>query len=252
MKTHTEEILRWAAIVGCGGCGAWLLFEGGYGAVRCNGDWFDLLSPIVFHALIAGPLLVVAYFCFRRRYRKLFLVLGAVGAIILFTVLASLPEQLGLHKYFRDNLGDIEKMHARPWIDFLFLPFSLLSVFGPIIVAAWFYRFCYRLAYRRSDVGEKDGRRSPKTQATRWLVCLGLLCVMLPSVGMLLTFNSIANSPRATPSLKSVDHWFSWFVASCTLGLFLVFLGLVRRRPIGEPSEKATLRGGQGGIDENA
>jgi hypothetical protein len=238
MKMCMENIVRWGAIVGCGGYGAWQLFDGRYGVMRWNGDWLGAFVLAIDHALIASPFLAVAYLCLCRQYRKLFLVVGVVGAIVLFGALMALPEWLGIEQYFRDNLDSIDKMRARPWLDFIAGPFFLLCLFGPIFAAAWFYRFCHRLAFRSPDDGGNGDKHAPKTQATRWLVWLGLLLVLLPPlVDLLVTFHSIAGSPTATVPPEPLNGWILMTVELCSLGVLLMFLGLVRRRPI--PGAKA-------------
>jgi hypothetical protein len=168
MKPLVRALLRWMAIVATGGCGVWLLVD----AVRCgrhlrlDGEWTDVFAVFVplFSVLRAAPCLATAYFCFRRQYRKIFLVIGIVGGFALFVELQTLPEQLG---WFQDM---DRLIHREPGYRFLGLPFALLIFLVPILAAAGFYRLCYRLAYPES--------RS-KTRATRWLVWLGI-GVMLP------------------------------------------------------------------------
>jgi hypothetical protein len=168
MKPIVRALLRWVAIIATGGCGAWLLVD----AVRCGrhlrleGEWADVFAVFVplFSVLRAAPCLATAYFCFRRQYRKIFLVVGIVGGLILFIELQALPEQLG---WFQDM---DRLIHRESGYGSFGLPFALLMFFVPILAAAGFYRLCYWLAYPES--------RS-KTRATRWLVWLGV-GVMLP------------------------------------------------------------------------
>ena len=120
--------------------------------------FFFLLFPM----LVAAPFLAIAYICLRRQYRKLFLVLGVVGAIAVFGLLMALPDQMGITEYVHHNLDTIDKMRAHRWLDFLAGPFFLLCLFGPIYAAAWFYRLCRYLAYRGSPGWEE--RIRVKTQ----------------------------------------------------------------------------------------
>jgi hypothetical protein len=241
MKRYQGEIVRWAVIAVCGGYGTWELCYGRYGVLWWNGDWPSTLFLFGLHLLIAGPFLAVAYFCLRRQYRKLFLVLGVVGAVVLFGTLLMLPDRLGIGKYFHYNVATIDQMHARPWLPFVALLYHLLSLFGPIVLAAWFYRLCHRWAYRRSDCGAEGRQPAPKTQATGWLVGLGLLCMLSPPMlGMIVSFNRIAASPTATPPpVAAVSAWVGWGVGLCVFGVVLMFLGLVRRRPIPERGERS-------------
>jgi hypothetical protein len=98
IKTRAQEILRWGAIAASGGFAAWMLVEAGRcgvgihrrGVLDASGVMM-LMDPV----LVALPFLAVAYICFRRQYRKLFLVLGVVGCIAVFCELFMLPDQLG-------------------------------------------------------------------------------------------------------------------------------------------------------------
>lgn len=228
MKNHLEEILRWVTIVICGGCGVWQLFEGRYGFVGWHQDWLSSFFEFSLHVLIAGPLLAVVYFCLRREYRKLFLVLGAVGAILLFGAFMKLPEQLGMDRYFESNLNSVEKVNVRRGFSFMTGPYYLLVMFVPIIVAAWFYRLCRYLAYHKPHSEKNDVIFTLKTHGTRWLLWLGVLCMMLPSIGgMLLMFNQIT----ASYSPEQTVHWIYWTIGLGNIGILLLFLGLVRRRP---------------------
>ena len=176
MKTYAKEILRWCVIAASSGYGVWQLVEGVWRiAMRWEGGWFDVFFLLIFPALIAAPLLAVAYICFRRQYRKLFLVLGVVGAVAVFGLLMALPEWLGIETYFRDNLDSVDKMRARPWLNFVAGPFFLVCLFGPLFAGAWFYRLCRHLAYRGSPAGEKrTGRRhGPPTGSFGWAFYVG-------------------------------------------------------------------------------
>jgi hypothetical protein len=232
MKKLTTEILRWCIIAASGGYGVWQLVYAGWRiATRWEGGWFDVFFFLLFPTLVAAPFLAIAYICLRRQYRKLFLVLGVVGAVALFGLLMALPDQMGIAEYVHHNLDTIDKMRAHRWLDFLAGPFFLLCLFGPIYAAAWFYRLCRYLAYRGSPGWEK--RIRVKTRATRWLVWLGLLCMLLPAmVGMIVTFNRLVQSPNAPLSPGSVANSLDWIIGFTTIGILLIFLGLVHRQPV--------------------
>ena len=202
MKPSTENILRWIAIVGCGGFGVWQLFDAIYDVLPWNGNWLGTLFVLTVQSLIAGPFLAVAYFCLRRQYRKLYLILGVVGAFALFVGLSVLPDQLGVERLFHDN-------RAQPGFGLVVMSIVVLCLFGPIFPAAWFYRFCHRLAYRATG-GENGNARPPKTRATRWLVWLGLICVViLPVADSLFTFTRMLGDPTPTFSRDEVAGLFS-------------------------------------------
>ena len=175
-----------------------------------------------------APCLATAYFCLRREYRKLFLVLGVIGCIIIFFELFVLPERLGMFQF----VDRLDKNHPGFGFSFLTLPLVLLWFFGPIYATAWFYRCCYRLAYPAT------GKRL-KTRATRWLVWLGVLCLILPSmIALLVAFNRIQQSPTAaTVSPEPLVDSLRWITGSTVIGILLMFLGLVHRKPIFESRE---------------
>ena len=232
MKTPAKEILRWCIIAASGGYGAWqLVYAGWRTATRWQGGWFDVFFFLLFPMLVAAPFLAIAYICLRRQYRNLFLVLGVVGAVALFGLLMALPDHLGIERYFHDNVHDIDTMRAHPWLDFLAGPFFLLCLFGPIYAAAWFYRLCRYLAYRGSPGWEE--RIRVKTRATRWLVWLGVSCMLLPAtVGMIITFNRVVQSPNTPVSSELVASSLDWIIGFTTIGTLLIFLGLVHRQPV--------------------
>ncbi len=235
MKSHAEEILRWVTILVCAGGSAWQLAASRYALMGWNSDWLTKLFQFSIHALLAGPFLAGIYFCFRREYRKLFLVLGAVGAIFLFCIFMALPERLGIDRYFENSLSNLEKVRVRSWINFLAGPYYVLAMFGPIIIAAWFYRVCRYLAYHKLHILKEGEPHDPKTRSTRWLLWVGVLCMMLPSVaGLFITFNNITSAY----SPDQMDEWLYWTVGLGNIGILLLFLGLVRRRPVPVPTHK--------------
>ena len=228
MKMYAKEILRWSAVVLCGGYGLWQLLDARRGAVAAwNGNWLDALFLLVFPLAVAAPLLAVAYICLRRQYPKLFLVLGVIGCVVLFSELSALPEQLGLFQFL-----DRRIMDGNHDLAFLGLPIALLILFCPIYVAAWFFRICYRLAYPGT------GKR-PKTRATRWLVWLGVSCCLAPTfVGMLVSFNALTQTPPVPVSPATLHNVIRWSMALTAIGVLMVFLGVARRQPIPKLEEK--------------
>lgn len=241
MKPLLKEVLRWCVIAASGGYGLWVLINVTWRIItRWEGGWFDVIFFLIFPLILTAPCFAVAWFCLLRQYRKLFLVLGAVGAIVLFGLLLELPDQLGISKYFTGNLHNIDSIRAHPWKNVFAGPFFLLCLFGPIYGAAWFYRLCRNLADRGSPGWEE--RRKVKTRATMGLVWLGVLCMLLPPViGMTVTFNEIAQANNTSQSSESALYSVAWMAGGVGIGYLLIFLGLVRRRPVITPRDNATL-----------
>jgi hypothetical protein len=233
MKALAKEILRWCVIAASGGFGVWQLVDTVWHvATRWDGDWSDLLFCLILvPAVLVAPFLAVAYFCLRRQYRKLFLVLGGVGAIAIFFGLTALPRELHLHELMHRHIRE------NPGLAFLGLPLSLLSMFVPIFAAAWFFRLCQRWAYPRQPGGE--GKSPTKTRATYWLVWSGVLLLLLsPFVGAVSLLRSVMQPPaQATLPESSMGNWLLWTMTGMTFGALLLFLGLVRRRPVRDVAE---------------
>jgi hypothetical protein len=99
MKANGKEILRWTAIGAFGGLGVWTLLVG-LPAVNAfnNGNWFGTFFVLGFLVFCTTPCFAVAYICFRRKYRELFNILGAVGAIII--LLITLPNCWPVNEFF--------------------------------------------------------------------------------------------------------------------------------------------------------
>jgi NADH:ubiquinone oxidoreductase subunit 5 (subunit L)/multisubunit Na+/H+ antiporter MnhA subunit len=233
MKALAREILRWCVVAASGGYGAWQVVDVVWRvATRWKGGWFDALFVLLVPLLFAAPFLAVAYYCLRRQYRKLLLVLGAVGAVVLFGLLSMLPRQLGL---FERMDACVRQNHA---FAFFGLPLMLVVLLGPIYAAAWFFRLCQRLAYCRTRSPEE--RATPKTRPTHWLLCLGIVLLMSPMIGMMFAFRAVVQSSTQAQAMafeSSIENWLVWAMAGTTVGPFLLFLGLVRRRPIPDRAE---------------
>ena len=141
MKTNIKEILRWLAIAAFGGFGIWILVYSNYHVItHSKGDWLTAIFPLAFVVLFALPFFVVAYICFRRRYRQLYSVLGVVVAIVVLGVLMSLPHRWHIIEFF------IRHEQNLPWLPILELPVSLICLFVPFYAAVWVSRVCFRLA----------------------------------------------------------------------------------------------------------
>jgi hypothetical protein len=227
-KTLAKEALRWLTIIAAGGYGLWQLADAARRVIRMQwtGDATDALAVVfvsMIPLLMAAPFLAVAYFCLRRQYRKLFLVLGVVGGVAVFFGLHALPRQLGAFEFLKRHA------HDDRGLGMLGLPLCLLMFFGPIYGAAWFYRLCDRLAYPGTP-------KRPKTQATHWLIWLGVLFSFAPMTIGLFTFTRAITEARP---IESLDCQLHWTIALTLTGCLLIFLGLVRRQPIPETPANA-------------
>jgi threonine/homoserine efflux transporter RhtA len=96
----------------------------------------------LFLTVFSAPFLWVAYICFREKYHRLVTVFAAIGAVVICGMLISLPERLGIQDFFFHEVLD------HPWLIIIDLPLSLICLFWPFWAAAWFFRFCHRLATR--------------------------------------------------------------------------------------------------------
>ncbi len=217
VNNFAKELLRWIAVVLAGGLGLWPLVDLGRVVLRGNHSWLGFIFVAVVSLLIASPFFAVAYFCLRRQYRKIFLVVGIVGSIFVFGGLMTLPRQLGLFEYL------VRHERENPVYGLIGLPLALLALFGPAYAAGWFFQCCHNLAY--------PGKiPAPKTEATRWLVCLGLICLVIPSlVAMFIGFNHMIRPPAAwVDAGKSLK----WVMGTAMIGVLLIFIGFIRRRPV--------------------
>ena len=144
MKNLLRETLRWVVIAAAGGVGikaAWA--EGWHIVTGWNGDWLGAAVSLLFILVLAGLPLTVAYIVLRRQYGKLFVLLGMVGAAVLFVFLNAMIEQSGAFQFFERRIPD-------SFYAVLTIPFILLMFLGPIYVAAGFFRLCLRLARKIS------------------------------------------------------------------------------------------------------
>ncbi|NLF08851.1 MAG: hypothetical protein GX594_12850 [Pirellulaceae bacterium] len=225
MKTFLQEILRWAAIVAFGGFGLWMLVSMAHPLITDgSGSGFVVFAVLFTIMVVSLPSFGVAYYCFRREYRKIFLIVGLIGGIAVWGVLLKLPDWLGIYERVMDH-----KNPHNIWLGILGLPLSLLFLFGPIFAAAWFFRLCQKLAYRGTD----KIKTGTKTKATGWLVAVGLCFIVAPMLISLFMFAGAITSPSTPPSLAWVDKMIIDFImCSPALGAVLMIVGLAWRRPV--------------------
>jgi len=147
-KSSATEVLRWIGIAAFGGFGVWETIIGGRDIIKHpDGDWTGTMLAIVFAALVCAPFYIVAFICFRRRYRELVDVVAFVGGIVVFCFLVELPLRLHIHELFQDRY--LEGGAWNELREMLGLPVSVLCLFGPFYAAAWFFRWCRRMVEPR-------------------------------------------------------------------------------------------------------
>ena len=152
-KTLAKEALRWLTIIAAGGFGLWQLADAISHAIRVQwtGDATNGFSVffLLISLLMAAPFLAVAYFCLRRQYRKLFLVLGVVGGVVIFAELHALPDQLGVFQFHMADRPNREiassPSSASRW------PFSCSSVPSTARLGSIVYAIVWHVREHRSD-----------------------------------------------------------------------------------------------------
>jgi hypothetical protein len=82
----------------------------------------------------------------------------------------------------------------------------------------------------------KEGNKQ-KTRSTRWLVWLGILCMIAPVFITFYHLTVMLSQTRQNPS-DSLNNVFDWSIGYFVMGNILLFLGLVRRQPISESGKK--------------
>lgn len=166
MRTKALQFIRWSAVILFGGCGLRILIsEVVLWFCQPQGHWDDYIVITIFltlfFTLFSAPFLWVAYICFREQYHRLITFFAAIGAVVVCGTLFYLPGRLGTLIYLPGRLGIQEFLslhdddHLCLWLDIiqllvclLRLLVCLLRLFGPFYAAAWFFRYCHRLAAR--------------------------------------------------------------------------------------------------------
>lgn len=131
-----KVLLHWTAIAGLGGYGMYTLIAGlVYSATQPDVHraefWFFLLP---FTLVFSGMFIAPAYFLLCRQYQNLCVLTSTLAALVVFFVLFSIPEDLGLSERIRS--WSIESQ----WGMFLGFPLSLAAVIVPFYLARWVYR----------------------------------------------------------------------------------------------------------------
>jgi hypothetical protein len=139
-------LLRWLVIGGCGGYGAYTLVECLILAVRYCIP-FDVGSAALvclglpFAAIYCGWFIGMAYFVFRRRYKRVCELVAALAAVVALSAMFSVFRRLGLEERVFELSKDPERMAY--WV----LPGLLISfaqLVAPFYAAAWTYRFGHK------------------------------------------------------------------------------------------------------------
>lgn len=146
MNNVTKERLRWTAVVCVGGYGSFqLLASLRFMLSRPEKDWvFLLVFGIPTVLLVYGPLVLAAYFCGRRRYRTVLLMLSGVLAVQVFLFLGGLPVRSGFDHW----LFSPEIAIGHWWSPLLVIVAGLVSLIVPFYVARWVFRLGLRTADR--------------------------------------------------------------------------------------------------------
>jgi putative effector of murein hydrolase LrgA (UPF0299 family) len=146
-KMKPKEIARWAAVLAFGGFGLWNVSDSVALLSRtvAERDWVMVIFDLTFTGVFIGLPLLISYFAFRRQYRRITAVVAAIAALVVGSILISIPSKVGLHEFMTQHLQE------EPWLVLIALPLSLLCLFGPFYAAGWFYRFCLRLYDRFID-----------------------------------------------------------------------------------------------------
>ena len=144
-----ENLLRWAAVLLCGGLGLWTLGAGFQWLFQSSGGFGRICIGLAV-LLLASPWLCIAYFCVRRRYDGVVTVLASIGSLVVFFVVVALSTWLGSLEWLR-------KLNALPWLGILGLVVGVIGLFAPFYAMLWFFDACHRWA----------GIRLPETKARK-------------------------------------------------------------------------------------
>jgi len=139
-----KDVARWSVVALSGGYGFYTLLTSIQSLVR-EFSAFILVITLCCSALFLVP----AYFLARRQYRQLVVFLALLAALIVWGLLISLPERLGLHAW-------IDQWRHRPihsprddWPILIFAPLEIfLGLIFPIWAAIRFFRLILRVATR--------------------------------------------------------------------------------------------------------
>ena len=127
---------------------AWSLCATAVSLVPSRADgWVTVTFLSFFGLAFATPFALAAYFCFKRRYRDLFMVGAGVAAFVVLGLGFSIPQELGVMDAVRNG------NRYQPWWPLVMLALSLLLLAGPFYLAGWFLRACSRFASRRFPNG---------------------------------------------------------------------------------------------------
>ena len=150
-----SDLFRWIVIAAFGGCGLKSLAAicGAFLATfQAHHDPVSLFS-VVLDGVFAFVCIPVSLFAFLRKDRLVAIVLFGVAALMVFALLLSLPRQIGIWEWLSSRGPGQEE-----WIMVIGLPVAILSLYGPIYGAAWFFRLFLRAT-------DRSVFRSPSTRA---------------------------------------------------------------------------------------
>jgi hypothetical protein len=160
MPMNAKNLLRWFAIVALGGHGIYTLIITILNASRKpDGDWaLFWLFFLPFALAYSGVFIAFAVLILRRQYRQLCTLISGIAAVIVFTLLFSLSDDLGLREPLRDwfeepLLGTI-----------IFLVLTAISIAVAFMAARWTYRRGRAFSLRFGPAGSPSNpanQRSP-------------------------------------------------------------------------------------------
>ena len=128
----------------------WSLVAIAASAVRSRADGWPTVAFLAgFGLLFATPFALAAWFCFKRRYRDLFMVGAALAAFFLLGLCFTLPDRLGLHQ-----LVPLRWKQDEGWRIFARLALSLVLFAGPFYISGKFLVACCGFAARRIPNGQ--------------------------------------------------------------------------------------------------
>ena len=144
VRPNRHVVGRWLFSALFAAVGAWSFGATAVSLVRARGDgWGTIAFVSVFGLAFAAPLALAAYFCFRGRYRDLFMVGAGAAAVVLLGLGFTIPQDLGVMDAAHNWKG------GGPWRPPVLLALSFLLLTGPFDLAGGFLRACWRFASRR-------------------------------------------------------------------------------------------------------
>jgi len=148
IRPNRHVVGRWLFAALFAAVAVWSLCATAVSAVRSRADGWGTIAFLGFFGLaFATPFALAAYFCFKRRYRDLFMVGAGVAAFVVLGLGFTIPQELGVMDAVRNG------QRYEPWWPLVMLALAFLLLAGPFYLAGWFLRACSRFASRRFPNG---------------------------------------------------------------------------------------------------